>query len=212
MEAYNYSNGGVAASNGSGAGLNRISCRTDMYAGSDIPYNAAQLAAINGVPGSLPGVANCSNNTVLNTTAVPPPFGPQPSSGAWPAAGDTARAAMNFPVAGGADALVVNLNTVCTTPPTGLNLTAWEFDRIMQGTINQWNDANLVATNPILSTDGCAGPIKRVVRRDNSGTTAILMYTLAGGTAFALDNNVRWRVRERDAQQSHLDPDRDVGN
>src|SRR5262249_55492668 len=66
----------------------------------------------------------------------------------------------------------------------------WEFDRIMQGTINQWNDSNLVATNPSLGTGGCSGPIKRVVRRDNSGTTAITMFTLFGGKTGQLDNSV----------------------
>jgi ABC-type phosphate transport system substrate-binding protein len=185
MVGYNYTDG-TATPNGSGAGLNHISCRTDMFGGTDLPYNAAQLTNVNGAPGAQAGgAASCP--TALNTAVVPPPYGPQPA-GTYPATGDTARAAMNFPTAGGAVAYAVNLNGVCPTPPTGINLTAWEFDRIMQGTINQWNDANLVATNPSLST--CSGPIKRVVRRDNSGTTAITMFTLFGGKAGALDNGV----------------------
>lgn len=187
MVAYNYSDG-TATPNGSGAGLNHISCRTDMFSGTDLPYNAAQLTNVNGAPGAQAGgAASCP--TALNTGVVPPPYGPAPA-GTWPATGDTARAAMNFPTAGGAVAYAVNLNGVCTTPPTGINLTAWEFDRIMQGTINQWNDPNLVATNPSLTTGGCTGPIKRVVRRDNSGTTAITMFTLFGGKTGALDNAV----------------------
>jgi hypothetical protein len=96
---------------------------------------------------------------------------------------------MNYPVAGGAVAIAVNLNGLgCTSIPSSINLTAWEFDRIMKGTINQWNDSNLLATNPGLA--GCAGPIKRVVRADNSGTTAITMYTLFGGKTGSLDNAV----------------------
>jgi ABC-type phosphate transport system substrate-binding protein len=188
MVAYNYSASGTATPNGSGAGLNHISCRTDEFSGTDLPYNAAQLTNVNGAPGAQAGgAASCP--TALNTAAVPPPFGPAPA-GTYPATGDTARAALNFPTAGGAVAYAVNLNGVCTTPPTSINLTAWEFDRIMQGTINQWNDSSLVATNPSLGTGGCAGPIKRVVRRDNSGTTAITMFTLFGGKTGSLDNSV----------------------
>jgi ABC-type phosphate transport system substrate-binding protein len=192
MVAYNYSLGGTSLTNGSGAGLRRLSCRTDMFAGTDLPYNNAQLgtpgnttvAGLDGPPGSESGGTappyNCDNGT-LNTTAVPPPYGPQPSAGPWPASGDTAANAMSFPVAGGAVAFAANLNGMCTGgTPTGLNITQSEFDGIMQGTINQWNDPALVATDPILSTDGCSGNITRVVRQDNSGTTAISMFTLNG--------------------------------
>jgi ABC-type phosphate transport system substrate-binding protein len=192
MVAYNDSLGGTAESNGSGNGLRRLSCRTDMFAGTDLPYNNTQLgtpgsattAGLDGPPGSESGGTapqfNCDNGT-LNTTAVPPPFGPQPTAGPWPAAADVATNTMSFPVAGGAVAFAANLNGMCTVAtPTGLNITQTEFDQIWQGTINQWNDPALVATNPILTTDGCSGPITRVVRQDNSGTTAITMFTLNG--------------------------------
>jgi hypothetical protein len=77
--------------------------------------------------------------------------------------------------------IAVNMNGVCSVAtPTGLNLTANELDLIMQGKINQWNDPNLVATNPILSTDNCTGFIQRIVRFDNSGTSAITKSTLNG--------------------------------
>ena len=191
MVAYNYSLGGTALSNGSGNGLRRLSCRTDMFAGTDLPYNNTQLgtpgngtvAGLDGPPGSESGGTapqyDCDNGT-LNTTAVPPPFGPQPSAGPWPATGDAAANAMSFPIAGGAVAYAVNLNGMCTNgTPTGLNLTQSEFQAIWEGTINQWNDAALVATNPSLGTDNCSGPITRVVRQDNSGTTAITEFTLS---------------------------------
>jgi hypothetical protein len=54
------------------------------------------------------------------------------------------------------------------------------MDEIWEGEIDQWNDSTLVGTNPWLTSDGCSGPIQRVVRADNSGTTAITMFTLNG--------------------------------
>ncbi len=192
MVAYNVSLSGTSATNGSGDGLNRLSCRTDMFAGTDLPYNNAQL----GTPGSATTVGldgppgsesletgsspyNCDNGTI-NTSAVPPPYGPQPSAGPWPNSADAAANAMSFPIAGGAVAYGINLNGMCTgATPTNLDLTQAEFQDIWEGTINQWNDPALVATNPSLSSDGCSGPITRVVRKDNSGTTAITEFTLA---------------------------------
>ena len=181
MVAYNYSLGGVAAKNGSGAGLDRLSCRTDYFAGTDLPYNSTQFTQLKGAPGSLSAISgHCSDGTVLNTGAVPPPYGPQPTN-SWPATGDTASTPINFPVAGGAVAYAINLNGMCTSgPPTSINLTADEFNKIWEGTINQWNDSELDTTNPSLSSDGCTGNIQRVVRFDNSGTTAITMFTLNG--------------------------------
>jgi hypothetical protein len=284
MVAYNASLGGVSPTNGSGNGLARLSCRIDMFDGTDLPYNNAQLGTpgsattvgLDGPPGSESletGTSpyNCDNNT-QNTTAVPPAFGPQPSAGPWPVAADTATNVMSFPIAGGAVAYGINLNGACTaaagslsatlstaaaitslpvnalanaipagsgvllnngagttqlfdvttaaaagatsiavasqTPnfaytsgttftvaPTGINLTQAEFQDIYEGTINQWNDATLVATDPVLTTFGCSGPITRVVRKDNSGTTAITEFTLAkinGGTLCGTDASNNW--------------------
>lgn len=180
MVAYNYSLSGTAAGNGSGAGLKRLTCRTDMFSGTDLPYNTTQLTQINGAPGTeVGGAANC--NTASNLSTVPPPYGPQ-SYGAWPATGDTTAKAMSFPIAAGAVAFVANMSgSTCTTTPAGvqLDLTPAELDGIWQGTINQWNDPALTATNTWLTADNCTGNIQRVVRYDNSGTTAITMFTLA---------------------------------
>lgn len=199
MLAYNYSLNGVAALPGSGAGLKRISCRTDFFAGTDLPYDSTQLgtpgngavAGLDGPPGSESGgtapTYNCQTQTAINTTAVPPPFGPQ-TPGGYPNTSDTAKNIMSFPIGGGGVAIAVNLNGMCTvaTPGPGtISLTSDEFNKIMQGTINQWNDPELVATNSILSTDNCKGNIQRVVRFDNSGTTAITMFTLDGINTFA---------------------------
>jgi hypothetical protein len=255
MTAYNYSLGGVAASNGSGAGLNRLSCRTDFFSGTDLPYNASQFTSLKGAAGALPVANSTTCAAAINTAAVPAPYGPQPTA-TPPATGDTASTPINFPVAGGAVGYAINLAGMCTatagslsaalstsgaitslpvnalasaipsgsavvlssggntqsfttsgataagatsitvasqTPnfaypsgttftvaPTGINLTADEFNKIWEGTINQWTDSELVTTNPILTTFGCAGNIQRVVRFDNSGTTAITMFTLNG--------------------------------
>lgn len=214
MVAYNV----PGETNGSGAGLRRLSCRTDFFGGSDLPYNGGtaafpgQLGVLNsaatlgldGPVGSESGgtapAYNCNNGT-LNTTAFPPEYGPQPSNGPWPTAADTAANAIAMPVAGGAVAFAINLNGMCTNTngsggttdiPTNLNLTQSELDGIWQGTINQWNDPALVATNPILGgpagpgLDNCSGNIQRVQRQDNSGTTAIAMFTLAGIDSAAL--------------------------
>lgn len=183
MVAYNYSLNGNAAKSGSGAGINRISCRTDMFAGTDLPYDSTQLTNIDGAPGQASGGTapsyNCST-AITNLSTVPPPFGPQ-TPGGYPNTADATANVMSFPVAGGAVALATNLNGMCTAgTPAGLNITAQELDKIWQGTINQWNDPALVATNPILSTDNCSGPITRIARPDGSGTTAITMFTLNG--------------------------------
>lgn len=197
MVAYNYSLNGTAASNGSGAGLNRLSCRTDFFSGTDLPYNASQLTSLKGAPGALPTANGTTCAAAINTAAVPAPFGPQPTS-APPTTGDTASAPINFPVAGGAVAVAINLNGMCTSgPPTSINLTADEFNKIWEGTINQWNDPELTTTNTILTTDGCSGNIQRVVRFDNSGTTAITMFTLNGidpqpATLCGTDSSTTW--------------------
>ncbi len=192
--AYNYSLNGTAAKNGSGAGINRMICRTDNFAGTDLPYNNTQLTNMDSAPGTgiISGsTTGCSTGAspALNTAAVPPPFGPQTSVG-YPNTNDATANVMSFPVGAGAVAFAINLNngtapgggTVkCTNgTPSSIDLTADELDKIWQGTINQWDDNELVATNPILATDGCTGPITRVVRFDNSGTTAITMFTLYG--------------------------------
>jgi ABC-type phosphate transport system substrate-binding protein len=201
MVAYNPTN----ATNGSGAGLKRLSCRTDMFAGTDLPYNTTQIGQINGAPGSESGGSapnyGCLTQSNINTQTVPPAYGPQ-AYGTWPnptGETDTSSKAMAFPVAGGAVAFVANLENTspsstvggCTTTPAAgqqLDLTPTETDDIWQGTINQWNDSTLEANNSFLASDGCSGPIQRVVREDNSGTTAITQFTLNGYDKGTIDS------------------------
>lgn len=167
--------------NGSGAGLNRMSCRTDFFAGTDLPYNNSQLTDLDSTPGQLLTDESSTCGAKINTSAFPSPFGPAASS--YPNTSDASASIMGMPIAAGAVALATNLTGMCTNgTPTGLNLTADEFDKIMQGVINQWDDNELVATNPILgpTQDNCTGAITRVVRQDNSGTTSITMNDLYG--------------------------------
>jgi ABC-type phosphate transport system substrate-binding protein len=207
MVAYNNSLGGAAETNGSGAGLNRMSCRSDFFAGTDLPYNNSQLTDLDTTPGQLltDGASTCGAK--VNLSAVPPPYGPQTTVG-YPNTGDASAQIMGMPIGAGAVAIAENLNGMCTSgTPGSLNLTADELDKIFQGVINQWDDNELVATNPILATDGCHGAIKRVVRFDNSGTTSITMNDLYGvdpnalcstanGTWYAIgtssSNNGQW--------------------
>ncbi len=187
MVAYNYSLNNVAAKNGSGAGLERLGCRTDFFAGTDLPYNSTQLTNLDAAPGTGQNCTTYSDPTGWNPDLVPPPFGPQ-NYGTWGSSSTGATAkAMAFPVAAGAIAFVANLTGQpsstqggCTITPSGVNLdlTPIEMDDIWQGTINVWNDPVLDQNNTWLSADGCSGPIQRVVRQDNSGTTAITMFTL----------------------------------
>jgi ABC-type phosphate transport system substrate-binding protein len=178
MIAYNDYTG---VSTGSGAGLEGLSCRTDAFIGTDKPYSQSDLTSIDGVAGNkVGGAANCNNTHDANANAEFAPFGPFLGTGIGAVGGDATANAMSIPIAGGAVAIGVNLNGVCTTAPASIVLTSQELYGIWEGTINQWNDAHLVNTDPILSTDGCAGNIQRVTRLDNSGTTGIVMSDLNG--------------------------------
>jgi hypothetical protein len=154
-----------------------MTCRTDAFAGTDLPYNNTQLTGENGAPGAeLTGTQTCAN--IYNVANAP--YQPQPT---FPPTGAGTQPLMVFPIAAGAVALAANFNGVCTTVPaagTSFNLTSNELDLIFQGKIDTWNDPALVATDPFLSTDGCTGQIQRIVRFDNSGTTAIMKNTLNG--------------------------------
>jgi hypothetical protein len=197
MIAYNYSEAGTAVNSGSGAGLQAVTCRSDAFGGTDLPYNNTQLTGMNGAPGAeLTGTQTCASTYNLANA----PYQPQPT---FPPTGAGTQATMVFPIAAGADAVAANFNAVCTTTPpstTSFNLTSHEMDLIWQGKIDTWNDPALVATDPFLSTDGCTGDIQRIPRFDNSGTTAILKTTLNGinsatlcdGTVASLDSFGAW--------------------
>jgi ABC-type phosphate transport system substrate-binding protein len=178
MVAYNYD----PRTTGSGFGLSTASCRSDAFAGTDLPYTESQLQT--GLDGAAGAVGGCPS-----VTTDPSAYEPVPAT-AYPPAGAKTTAAMVFPIAGGATAIGFNLGTSsCPAahggPPSVLNFTADEMTRMWQGEINRWNDAQLVANNPGLAA--CTGPsgsatngapIQRVVRAEASGTTAQFMTYL----------------------------------
>jgi ABC-type phosphate transport system substrate-binding protein len=167
MVAYDYPAAAAAKATGSGAGLKAASCRTDAYAGSDIPYTIANLKALDEAPGTL---GECG-------ISFEPPFQPHPKP--WPNASDTTATIMSFPVTGSSVAMAVNLTEkTCesTPPPTAINLTAKEASRLFGGDIAKWNDTELVGTNPGLAK--CSAAVIRIVRFDSSGTTNIFKQYL----------------------------------
>lgn len=165
MVAYNYPKAAEASQTGSGAGLKAASCRTDSFAGSDVPYSESQLLELNSTPGKMGGC----------TLTFEPPF--TPKSG-FPGPEDKEAKVMSFPIAGSSVAMAVNLSaSECGgTAPTALSFTGKELSRIFGGDATKWNDAELVANNK--SLEKCEVPIVRVVRQDNSGTTNIFKQYL----------------------------------
>jgi ABC-type phosphate transport system substrate-binding protein len=173
MVAYNYVAAESLGATGSGAGLRAASCRTDAFAGTDLPYSEKQLKELDGAPGVLTeneGKA-CSGSGLAEGKFLPP-FQPD-SPAEWPGKEDTAGTVMSFPVGGSSVTLPVNLTAgnCGGTAPTSLNFTPKEVSRIFGGAVATWNDAELVATNASLSK--CTEKLVRVVRFDNSGTTNI---------------------------------------
>jgi ABC-type phosphate transport system substrate-binding protein len=163
MVAYNYEAAEKASATGASAGLKAASCRTDAYAGDSLPYTEKQLEELNSAPGTLGG---CK-------LAFDPPFQPQATNNEYPNAADVTAPIMSFPIGGSSVAIAVNFGTACTTDPKSLELNSKEVSRIFGGDAATWSDSELVENNPSLSTDGCTGPIQRVVRFDSAGTTEI---------------------------------------
>ncbi len=170
MIAYNYAKAVAASATGSGNGVKAASCRTDAFAGTDIPYSRVQLEQLNGAPGATGG---CS-------ITFEPPFAPNTSP--FPGANDIQASVMSFPIGGSSVTVAVHLtggaggSCPTGTVPTSLKFTPKEVSRIYGGDAQTWNDAELVKENPGLSA--CTGPITRVVRFDSSGTTNILKQYL----------------------------------
>jgi ABC-type phosphate transport system substrate-binding protein len=172
MVAYNYPKAAAASATGSGNGLKAATCRTDAYAGSDIPYLNQQLVGLEGFnlwgpPGEL---EHDKANGVCNI-AFTPPYPPNES--AWPNEHDQEAEMMSFPVTGSSVALVADLPTEkCNgTKVNKLEFTPKEVTRIFGGDAHTWNDTELRENNTELAE--CHDEITRVVRQDTSGTTNI---------------------------------------
>jgi ABC-type phosphate transport system substrate-binding protein len=174
MLTYNYAAAESAGATGSGAGIKAASCRSDAFSGSDTPYTEANYKELNGAPGTTGG---CK-------LAFEPPFGPHAPSNEYPNSTDVTAPVMSFPVGGSSVTVPVNLapsetkekvkTTACLKgTPTALEFSAKEVSRLLGGDVATWADTELVANNPILTTDECTGAVTRVVRFDSSGTTNI---------------------------------------
>jgi len=168
MVVYNYAKAAEASATGSGNGVKAANCRTDAFAGTDIPYSRAQLLELDGTPGAS-GIGGCG-------ITFEPPF--TPKAAPFPNANDIQANVMALPVGGSSVTVAVHLGTTsCTgTAPTSLKFTPKEVSRLYGGDVATWNDAELVATNSSLKE--CTGPVTRVVRQDSSGTTNILKQYL----------------------------------
>jgi ABC-type phosphate transport system substrate-binding protein len=176
MVAYNYLSARENSDTGSGNGLKAMSCRTDDFGGTDIPYSNQELANVLDGPVGAIGRSVCEG---LSASAFKTPFEPLSP---WPDTGaDHEAPMMSFPIGGSSVAVPFNLTseTCSGTPPTSLNLTVKDLSNLFGGNIKTWNEAgtDLVEENPGLST--CSGKVIRVVRQDNSGTTNIFKSTFA---------------------------------
>jgi hypothetical protein len=152
-----------------------MSCRTDAFGGTDIPYTSAVLTTLNGAPG---GISGCDLPGGGAPTSFLPPYTPSPNSttctGAaptpcYPSGSNSTARVMTLPITGGAVAIAIHLGTVaCPAPatiPTSVTLTALDLSKLYGGDFATWNQLS----DPGLA--GCTGAITRVVRLDKSGTT-----------------------------------------
>lgn len=196
MVQYNYS--ASTGFQGSGNGQKAVSCRTDPFGGTDIPYDSATLGSLNGAPGATGGCA------ISFTPPNPPNVAP------FPDAFDTSAQLMTFPVAVGADGVGFRLtSTACggASPPSSLSLTGQMVSGLFGGDILSWNDARLRngGLNPALAN--CNTPVIRVVRLEKSGTTQIFKNYLAkvdpnrSGATCAPANG--WTFYAQDAQNTN---------
>jgi ABC-type phosphate transport system substrate-binding protein len=168
---YNYTNAVEKSLTGSGAGLKAISCRTDDFAGTDLPYSSTQLTEIDGPVGELEGTKAAGG---CEPAGFSPPYLP---SAPWPGALDKEAKLMSFPIGGSSVAIAVNLVAAdCKkdAAPGELKFSDKEINRLFAGEVANWEDSEIDKNNPELKTDECDGAITRVVREDNSGTTNIL--------------------------------------
>ena len=161
-------------------GLVAANCRTDAYAGTDIPYTTSQLVSgLDGPPGngqSTPSIGcpsleipalsqfNFAPDAMTNPTGVwPNPGGAVVNGTTVPA--DAQAKVMSFPVAGFAVAIEVNLTSAdCGGNPTGpLAFTPQQLSDLMGGNLLNWNTAELRSNGANAWLANCNEPVTRVV-------------------------------------------------
>jgi ABC-type phosphate transport system substrate-binding protein len=180
MVAYNYPAAESAGATGSGAGEKAIDCRTDAFAGTDVPYTKVQLEEMDGEAGKGKELGGSACKI-----AFTPPF--QPNSPAeWPVAADSTAKVMSFPIGGSAVSIDVRFGaTACggKAPTASLNFTPSMLSKIFGGDYKEWGEVyEASVTEKVAGDEGlkeCKGlKITRVVRQDNSGTTNIFKFYL----------------------------------
>src|SRR5262249_46322671 len=102
MVVYNNpaNNTGGTALTGSGKGQQAASCRSDAFAGTDIPYDQATLTALNGAAGSI--ATGCADYQTYAAFY-------QPKANPYPDGSDSTAPVMSFPIAGSSEVVSVNL-------------------------------------------------------------------------------------------------------
>jgi ABC-type phosphate transport system substrate-binding protein len=162
--------------NGSGAGLNLISCRAVPFAGTDTPYNNANLTALDANPGGelgtppawYPGTpAHCSGSTTPGLETWLNPFygttGNYPNFAASAATADQNTNIMSFPVTGTAVAIGVYFAGTAGCPTTP-QISKTQISDLFGGKDTNWSQLGGAFA-------GCNLAVTRVVRSDGSGTT-----------------------------------------
>ncbi len=219
MVAYNDYSAQNTGATGSSNGETAISCRTDAFAGSDVPYLMNDYNTINGTPGGESAVTGqacypmsagdtyTSPFQAINVNVANDPQGPPSGPG---------NGLMSFPIAASAVELAANLtkaNCDDTTTPATLKLSALDVSNLLGGIDTNWEDldksingANDAGENPTLAS--CNEAVVRVVRNDTSGTTqATLDYLKDADSADAVcttanPSNSSWAKMQADLQTS----------
>ncbi len=216
MVSYNDYSAQSAGATGSSNGKTAISCRTDAFGASDIPYVTPDWNAINGAPTAESPVTGTACYPVSGTDTYTSPFQAVNANVASDPQGSAGTGLMSFPIGGSAVELAANLTkancgTGNTLTPTTLKLTALDVSNVMGGIDTQWDDldrnvngATDLGENPNLAE--CTEAIVRVSRNDTAGTSQALLNYLrdaAPGDAVcstANANNSNWTAMQADAQ------------
>jgi hypothetical protein len=187
MLTYNYPSAYGSGGSGSTSGRTAISCRTDAYGASDIPYVKADFNAISGAPGGFPVEKGKGPTGGSNTNCIPtatgwtetPPFTPTADTGAF--TNDTGGQLMSFPVLVSAIAIDADLKGIsgCPQPGSGPALSTADVLNIWGGNYTNWDQI----TDEGTTWTGCNQTISRVVRQDSSGTTQGFLNYLADANA-----------------------------
>ncbi len=187
MVAYNSPSAYGSGGTGSTSGRTAISCRTDAFSGTDVPYVLADYEAISGAPGGFSVEKGAAPVGGSNTDCIPtangwtetPPFTPVADTMVYP--NDTGGYVMSFPFAVSAINLAADLkgDAGCPQPGSNQDISTADVLNVLGGIYTNWDQL----TTPGFST--CNEVITRVDRNDTSGTTqGLFNYLNDADTAY----------------------------